>query len=332
MDLPRNFGPSSKSFLVPNATSLPLENLVPFFLLMFLLCKQNGIVTQMAPASTAVKKDNIISVLFPKMAMSKVISMQSFVSFEKFFSARQSSPSSEELEHMREAFLCMSFLAKCNQVVCAFGMLVMRIFRSGSFQLTYNGERIIGWCMQNGYIKQGQDLGCQTVETPTPDVVSSVVSKLRSGQALPKDINTLKFKNGPDAVHVWLTFVTESGKVYDLDLSAFQFGHMTPFPFIVPVLSAEPTALLGMCDRDTLFGTDPSSFSHFVRDLVETHAKMLQDRQGGKDKFSTDMMLRSYDSLIDLLLLPSNVQFLSSFRITTLEQFFSVLKQARPIK
>eukprot|EP01031_Cornospumella_fuschlensis_P026635 gene26635-32186_t len=325
MNLPRLFGRSSKSFLVPNATSFPLENLVPSFLMTFLQCEQNSIVAQMAPASTAVKKDNRLSVLFPRMAIPGGISMQSFVSFEKFFSARQSSPSSEELEHMREAFLCMSFLAKCNQVVCAFGMLVMRIFRSGSFQLTYNGERIIGWCIQDGFIKEGQDLGCQAVETPTPDVLSSVVSKLRSGQALPKDIHTLDFKNGPGAVHVWLTFVTESGKVYDLDLSAFQFGHMTPFPFIVPVLSAEPTALLGMCDRDALLGTDPSSFSYFVRDLVETHAKMLQDLYGDKDRFSTDMMLQSYDGLIDFLLHPMNLHLMFRCRITTLEQFFSVV-------
>ena len=59
---------------------------------------------------------------------------------------------------------------------------------------------------------------------------------------------------------MWLTFVTESGRIFDMDLSALQFGLTFPVPYIVPVLDVSGKAFDNLCNRDTISDSHKDDF------------------------------------------------------------------------
>jgi len=73
-------------------------------------------------------------------------------------------------------------------------------------------------------------------------------------------------------VHVWLAFVTESDKIFEMDLSMMQFGIASPHPFILPLDPANPLALNGICIGESI---EMDSFEGAIEGLVEVQAASL---------------------------------------------------------
>jgi hypothetical protein len=204
---------------------------------------------------------------------------QKFTSFNTFNNNGQArSQSSGDRENWKIAYLYMSFMSKCNQVVCCFALLVLKALTS--HQLTYGGEKVIGWAVQDGNLKlkHNQVIELQVLQVSSPQELSAVTESVRTGSPLPAAVRKMDFASV--ATHVWLTFVTESGRIFDLDLSAFQFGTMEPFPCIAEVLSAESTAFNGICDRDRIMPSNLPGFRDSIMELLDIHANMVNANRG----------------------------------------------------
>lgn len=69
-------------------------------------------------------------------------------SINSFIGGTEKTKQPSELQLMTEAFLMILYFAKEREAVILFGMLLIKVFKT--HQLTYNGERIIGWTVQYG--------------------------------------------------------------------------------------------------------------------------------------------------------------------------------------
>jgi hypothetical protein len=77
-----------------------------------------------------------------------------------------------------------------------------------------------------------------------------ILQCLARGRPVPAEMGSRGSEITGNDVYVWLTFATEGGRVFDLDLSAFQFGNATlPAPCVLPVTEATPVAFDGMVTR-----------------------------------------------------------------------------------
>ncbi len=79
---------------------------------------------------------------------------------------------------------------------------------------------------------------------------------------------------GRTSTHVWLCFITESGRLYDLDLTAFQFGpsstNLLPFPCILPIeVDDEYVCHKGMCTRDCLTTITFADFKNMINLVLD---------------------------------------------------------------
>ena len=93
-----------------------------------------------------------------------------------------------------------------------------------------------------------------------------VLQELRAGVTNPKGTFVKDFSGDS---HTWLTFVTESGKIFDLDLSSLQFGMDSdlPFPCLLPVLGSDAKALVGLSTRDEISKPGQMEFAQTIRNL-----------------------------------------------------------------
>jgi hypothetical protein len=190
-----------------------------------------------------VNKENNFTVFSGERLINNTDS-KSFVPFRIFNNGGTVIPDIlSDSEHLKTAYLALSFFDKCNQVTTCFGILVENAIRNG-YQLIYGGEKIIGWAIYDGLMKLDNNINFNLVGVKSVDDIPNILQ--RSAQN--KKVSGYKVAYGNE-IHIWLTFVTESGHVFDLDLSAFQYGHVSPIPYIFP---ATPIAFNGTCERKNL--------------------------------------------------------------------------------
>jgi len=308
MRLPEVFKGNHSFLSNVSAAKLPLEELATFFLLLFTRQHQHSFLRCISPVLSVLKKGNKLFIMTDKFDLQKMSGLQAFTSFKDFHGGNLQASS---LENMKLAFLCLSFFSKCNQIISCFGLLILKVLSSR--QLTYGGERVVGSAVQDGYLKKDANIfEIQTIDIQSPQHVATVTESLRNGQPLPEGM-TITNIGGGNSVHVWLTFVTESDRIFDLDLSAFQFGTLLPFPFIVPVLSAEPTALNGICDRDRIISGDKSTFEQSIRNLIREHSEMVNSLRGKSNNYSPSTMISSFTQTIEAVLHVQNEKSMSMF-------------------
>jgi hypothetical protein len=234
---------------------VPLEQLLPQFLCLAVTHDQCVAVQHYSPLVCATRRGNQLRVVSLK-AHQKTQGFQAFTSFKSFNQcAPQPGVPASALDELRAAYLMLSFTAKCNQVVCCFGWLVLSMLQTHI--LTFGGKRVVGWAIQDGTLnsKHKDITHLYPVEVVSRAHLPEVLQCLDSGRPIPPHMGTQSGSIGRNDVHVWLTFFTEDGGAFDLDLSAFQFGNATlPVPCIVPVSHTVTTAFNGMVTRSRVLG------------------------------------------------------------------------------
>ncbi len=188
------------------------------------------------------KSENEEFTIFTKQNEVTSLARQLFIPFSKFF---QMAPgSNNEEEDKKYLYLMMSLYSKCTLITVCFSYFLIHALESckdSNIQFTYGAERIIGWGLCDG------DL----------DLKSNKISKLQVKRSSDKQ---LLFEVNRGTEHSWICFVTESGKVYDVDLSAFQFGSPSnttlTFPCILPVdIGNSDVCFNGLCKRDNVISS-----------------------------------------------------------------------------
>jgi len=168
-------------------------------------------------------------------------------------------------------------------------------------QLTYQNEKIIGWAVQDGYCIVENTLKFKAVDiNDNPNILQRVLQDLRSGIDEPD--GTQKVDVGSNDVHVWLTFVTESGRIFDMDLSAFQFGLMKPHPRIHQVALGDPLAFGGTVRRSALMSDDIWSFAKIILELAEIQSNLvatLSSTTPDKNNLSAKILLQNFGEIND---------------------------------
>jgi hypothetical protein len=86
------------------------------------------------------------------------------------------------------------------------------------------------------------------------------------------------FTRGTD--HVWLTFATESNRVFDLDLSSPQFGSTSTS--IAEIVSATSTTFNGLVNR--IFGIGIPKFAEKIDKLLKIQIESVVKLSGNKSK------------------------------------------------
>jgi hypothetical protein len=267
-----------------------------------------------SPVISAVMADSgktITLVLDAATAFKGGFVQQNFVSFREFYKEMQFvedlSMSPKEMEDMMmKAYMMQSFFAKGSQITSCFGLLVLKTLQTHQF--TYQGERIIGWAIQDGDLKLDHEritkLATVTMEKKDlQSLLPAVITALRTeSNKLPAQVTQVQMKR--TATHVWLTFVVESGRIYDLDLSTFQFGQMLLEECITPVILGDSTAFHGICDRDRLLGVNMPYFETDLHALMQVQADNLRMMPGRQSNFNANVMKTAYEDMIDNRLLP----------------------------
>jgi hypothetical protein len=273
-------------------TRVPLEQLLPQFLCLAVTHHQCVVVQHYSPLVSATRKGNQLRIVSLK-ADRRTQGFQAFTSFKSFnqYAPQPGAPASA-LEDLRAAYLMLSFAAKCNQVVCCFGWLVLSMLQTHI--LTYGGKRVVGWAIQDGTLNSNHkditDL-CPT-EVVSRAHLPEVLQCLDSGRPIPPHMGTQLGSVGRNNVHVWLTFFTEDGGAFDLDLSAFQFGNASlPVPCVVPVSHTVTTAFNGMVTRSRVLGNDMPSFVDTVFALIEAHVRSVNSMTASRHRIE-DMFLK----------------------------------------
>jgi hypothetical protein len=250
--------------LSSSAPKLPLEQLIPFFLVLYTINQQSILVN--GPIFCVVMKENNFTVISDEWKLDA--KTKSFVPFSVFNnSGKIKSEMISDPEHMKTAYLALSYFAKCNQVTTCFGILVENAISNG-YQFTYGGEKIIGWGIYDGLMKLDSNINFNLVTVKSVEEIPHILRSVAEN----KEVSGYKVAYGNE-IHVWLTFVTESGRVFDLDLSAFQYGHVTPIPYIFP---ATPIAFNGTCERKHLLGVNMPDFLEIVEQMMLKQVELVQ--------------------------------------------------------
>lgn len=200
----------------------------------------------------------------------------------------------------KEAYLMLSYFQKCIQVVIGFGILVAKAIKK--YQFTYGSERIVGWVLQNGDIRsdRAKKLGdlIRFVDVKSLKDVPCVAQALKDGEKMPTGAEK-GLQLGRNSDHVWITFVIESGRIYDMDLCAFQFGILSPFLHIMPVLSADPTAFNGVFDRDRISGVNMPDFEESIDGLARNLVTRVNSMPGASGNLQIDLFLKHFNDIYD---------------------------------
>ena len=284
---------------VQSNRALPLDQMVPFFLSAYNNYFPKAIMQFCSPAVAVVRVGDKLNIVTnkPSNFMSQDSRTTQCPTFGTFTGGEQET----DLADKRLAYLMLGMFGKCDQVVICFAELIQRMIHS--HQMTYQGEKIIGWALQNGIInlKHPAIVSLRALNAEDLSVVPALLDSIRSGKPqLPAGV--IKIDLGRNDDHVWLTFVTEAGQVFDLDLSALQFGMSAPFPCIIPVLCAEPTAFSGLCTRLSIASYTFEDFQDATRGLSENRIKFLNSRPGTGQRPTAAGLARANDEFIDFLL------------------------------
>ena len=133
----------------------PMEILVPFFLVLFSTHFQSCCVMNSSPVMEGIKIGNLVS-LIKKGKVDDPALDTTFTTFKEFKTGLNSRMTRSRIpKDIMEAFLILSFFAKCTQTTVAFGKFILSTVNTHI--LTYQGERIIGWAIQDGSINKNHD-------------------------------------------------------------------------------------------------------------------------------------------------------------------------------
>ena len=266
---------------------LPLEHFVPLFLLPFIIHMQSVLIHTYSPIHAAVNINKTMCIFSVRETVQlPQVDPFSFATFHAFYpfttTPQADGDASDPLspppivpstpEDLKAAFLMLSLLGTSTHLTCCFGLIVLRTLQSHC--MTYQGERIIGWMIQKGTILTSQTHTLSVIEVPNHDALIHAVNTATEGEVLSNDydesikIGTLT-RNNPS--HIWLTFVTETGCMYDLDLSTWQFDPHTSVPFVVPIEPKENKifCLKQRCIRGNVLSTTISDMECVIHRLME---------------------------------------------------------------
>ena len=234
MDLPMIF--QSNPMLPANHESgsnieLPLELLAPLYTLMFINTCQSVTIHFLTQSVGLVVKNNTINILTHNKC-DIIPTMQTNLPFEE-------STFPDTLEYLK-IFAMTSLTAKCTRMVIYFGMTITKLLKDG-YQLTYQNEKIIGWVVTEGTIDLDDPRIMTICRINIKGIghLNRVTENLSRGVKIPKNTDPLEFRRGQN--HAWLTFVTESGQIFDLDLSALQFHFLLPTSFLCQTQTIRPS-------------------------------------------------------------------------------------------
>ena len=115
------------------------------------------------------------------------------------------------------------------------------------------------------------------------------------------------------------------GRVFDLDLSAFQFGIWSPFPHIVPVLRAEETAFNGLCNRSSILACNMPDFEETVMGLMRTQVASVKSMYP-RHTLQVQDLLMIYSGMLDQLFGPVAEMNMAQADSGSFECFWSTLK------
>lgn len=107
--------------------------------------------------------------------------------------------------------------------------------------------------------------------------------------------------------------MTESGRIYDMDLSAFQFGVFSPFPYIMPVLYADATAFNGMSDRDRILGVNLPDFEDSVLNLMQGWINLINSMPWSKGDAKIETLLNRFDDMCEQVLSDPSLRTLANY-------------------
>ncbi len=161
--------------------------------------------------------------------------------------------------------------------------------------MTYQDETVVGWCIHEGHINWSQT-----------SVGSAQLWSINSAHHLPELMDSITNNTDGDSDtgasfwnlarshhHKWLVFVTESGRVFDLDLSAFQFGNVSELPHILEALpiEADHTAFHGRYERERFHSVNMPDFAKACENMIQNqfhhdHKHECTSCQGTMYKFT----------------------------------------------
>lgn len=85
-----------------------------------------------------------------------------------------------------------------------------------------------------------------------------------------------------DSNHFWLAFVTESGRVFDLDLSACRFCSAPSFSCIVEVTNpTDQSVLNGICNRHSTSDVNYPGFARAIYTQMSHEMSWIDDHKKG---------------------------------------------------
>lgn len=108
--------------LPPSSPVLPLEPLLPFFLLMATMHLQCEDADWFSPVHDMLKINNNLIALVANVGMEPKSKLYTFNPFKRFYQG-----GSESAEHAKTAYLMMTFNGKCCELACCFGQLVLKV-------------------------------------------------------------------------------------------------------------------------------------------------------------------------------------------------------------
>jgi len=288
MSLPAVFTnkPMSKP-LSASAPVLPLEELVPMFIFYFIadfqsimlhLCNPiHGLNRQMIDG-----QDTYTLVTHGRHGKAPSVPSQGTISCQNWLAhGFERNITAQDAQDRLNAYAMLSMRAKCTQVVISFGLFIHSTLET--HQMTYQNERIIGWAVQDGVIdltRKDLTASVRVLDIADLSTLPQTLQAIQDGIQNPSGTQSMSI--GRNEIHVWLTFVTESGRIFDMDLSALQFKPQTSIlSCIFPVLSAEPTAFDGLCRRSALLGIEPGeSLLGIIANLATEQVKFSQMSSG----------------------------------------------------
>ena len=285
----------------PTSTpTLPLEQIVPMFLFLATACIQASMIRAVPVIYGAIfsKSSNELKVI--TLADNFCGEPPKYYQHVPLTQFNKCPPS--DLEAAKTAYLQLSFAAKCNRMTSCFGYFVMRTLET--HQMTYGGEKIIGWTVHYGNLDLKHPLITKFTAVGMNNMsdLKEVRECLLAEKPIPKSLNAYElFVQFGDSTHIWLTFVTESGKLFDLDLSQAQFG-LSPFACITPASEMTEYTLNGTCKRYVFVGVNNPIFAETVEHLCHAQANSVKRLSGGSLSPSVAGIIKTYNALVDSLL------------------------------
>jgi hypothetical protein len=307
--LPELFKVTPMSPKLPfSSQQVPLENFIPSFQLIALTHLQHPIVAHYAPIVHVEMKDHHFDIISLQSLNKPPPQTQTFISISKFVQGQWTMSLSSLIppidpEAVRAAYMTLSFLAKSTQMVPCFGVLLLNTLHRKQF--TYDGERVIGWAIQDGNLElQNSNISkVRFIDVKEEKYLSTVVDNIKRGLLTGNHSDEMMdvIQLSRNSYHVWLTFVTESGRIFDLDLSAWQFGPLAPFPCIVPVDTTKDlsTAFDGLCRRDKLLSSNLEELVKAIVDLTKSHVDAINDLDPRPSPLTVNVLMEMYDIIVN---------------------------------